>query len=521
MNHGPSAGWYPDPSGRHQRRWWDGARWTSAVNTDGVSGSDPAGMRTPPSEISAAVGAPPPAAVQAHPAAAAAANGSPWLVAVSIGTAAIVLALVLVGLRTFTDGSLSGSARPAAAGHTVPTLGPVSQGPLLNSAPSVSAGGVLAWGWDHFGQLGDGPPKTEQTTAVPVKGLEGDTPIVAVSTAGGNHSLLLRGDGSVLAWGSDLGGELGDGSANTDQLQPVAVSGLGPGSGVVAVSAGSYHSLALRTDGSVVAWGENGSGQLGGGATSPQESAPVEVKGLGAGSGVVAVSAGGNHSLALRADGTVLAWGSETYGQLGNGAINGGIYADQPTPIPVLGLGAGSGVIAIDAGYDHNLALRADGSILSWGDDQFGQLGDGETREGKPGPVAVSDLESGSGVVAVSAGLTHSLALRSDGSVLAWGSDYSGELGDVAFDGSRPRPVAVTGLGRGSGVVAISAGGGHSLALRSDGSVLAWGSDEYGQIGDGGLNEDQSTHVAVDGLGAGSGIVAVAAGFQHSLAARK
>ena len=379
----------------------------------------------------------------------------------------------------------------------------------------------MAWGWDQSSQLGDGAPQLDQPGPVVVGGLRGGSPIVAVAAAGGGYSLALHADGSVLSWGTNASGELGDGGAEDEQATPVLVTGLGPGSGIVAVSAGSYHNLALRADGSVLSWGGNRAGELGRGDTGTHQPTPVAVTGLGPGSGVVAVSAGGNHSLALRSDGSVLSWGNDHFGELGNGLVALAAGENQPTPAPVVGLGAGSGVVAIDAGGNHSLALRADGSVVAWGADHFGQLGVGGSRTGgRAVPVPVSGLGAGGGVVAVSAGISHSLALRSDGSVLAWGADISGELGTVADNKTEPRPVAVDELGPGSGVVAVAAGGPHSLALRSDGSVLSWGNDEKGQLGDGAPHENRATPTTVTGLGPGSGAVAVAAGFRHSLVAK-
>jgi alpha-tubulin suppressor-like RCC1 family protein len=219
------------------------------------------------------------------------------------------------------------------------------------------------------------------------------------------------GDGSVLAWGSDVTGQLGDGGVNFEKFTPVTVSGLGAGKPVVAVAAGTTHSLALRADGSVVAWGDDVWGQLGDGGTNTARSTPVAVSGLGAGSGVVAVAAGGFHSLALRADGSVLAWGEDGSGQLGDG----GTHTNQPTPVAVSGLGAGSGVVAVAGGTRHSLAIRSDGSVLAWGYNFYGQLGDGGAPVNRTVPVAVSGLGAGSGVVDVDGGDNHSLAVRSDG----------------------------------------------------------------------------------------------------------
>ncbi|WP_407541950.1 hypothetical protein Q0M94_20985 (plasmid) [Deinococcus radiomollis] len=241
---------------------------------------------------------------------------------------------------------------------------------------------------------------------------------------GDAHSLALKPDGTVVAWGSNASG------------QATVPSGL---SGVVTVSAGQNHSLALKSDGTVVAWGSNASGQ----ATVPS--------GL---SGVMAVSAGGLHSLALKSDGTVVAWGDNTSGQ-----------STVPSGL--------SGVVAVSAGQNHSVALKSDGTVVAWGNDDLGQ----------------TDLPAGlSGVVAVSVGSYHTLALKSDGTVVAWGDNTSGQA-------TVPADL--------SGVVAVSAGGLHNLALKSDGTVVAWGNDDLGQ-----------TDVPA-GL---SGVVSLSAGYVHSLA---
>jgi alpha-tubulin suppressor-like RCC1 family protein len=378
---------------------------------------------------------------------------------------------------------------------------------------------VLAWGGDGGGGLGDGLPFRNQSTPVTVRGLGAASGITAVS-AGWAHSLALRSDGSVVVWGLDNWGQLGDGGGNVDQPSPVPVIGLGPGSAVVAVSAGAFHNLAVRADGSVLAWGMDDLGQLGDGGANADQPVPVEVSGLGPGSGVVAVAAGFWHSLALRADGSVVAWGHNWAGQLGTGddEVDGG--TGVPEPVAVSGLGAGSGVVGLAAGAQHSVAVASDGSVLAWGAGQmFGFVPEGTDNE-QLTPAVVPGLAPGSGAVAVSAGASHTLVARSDGSVAAWGADDRGQLGDSATHAGRAGVVEVDGLGSGSGVVAVAAGGAHSLALRADGSVLAWGFDQNSQLGDGGADIDQPVPVPVHGLGAGSGVVAVDAteGSGHSIA---
>jgi hypothetical protein len=307
----------------------------------------------------------------------------------------------------------------------------------------------------------------------------------------------------VWAFGNADWGRLGDGvSALTEgsdfTVTPTGVCALGtvgecPGGPyldeVSAIAAGGSHSLALLGDGTVLAWGENESGQLGVGTTSGPGSCtirgrietervetrscspvPVAVEGL---SGIVAIAAGAADSLALSGGGTVTAWGANSHGQLGDKKT-----ASSDVPVAVSGL---TGVVAIAAGGEHNLALLSNGTVMAWGSNASGQLGDGTTTD-RHAPVAVSGL---SGVVAISAGGEHSLALLSDGTVEAWGANNEGQLGDGSTEPSDV-PVAVTGL---SGVSAVSAGGATSLALLGDGTVRSWGTNGFGQLGFGGHGE--------------------------------
>ena len=328
----------------------------------------------------------------------------------------------------------------------------------------------------------------EQHSPVAVAGLTG---VVAV-VAGATHSLALKNDGTVLAWGSNASGQLGDGTT-TDRYGPVTVSGL---RGVVAVVAGGYHSLALESNGTVRAWGNNGVGQLGDGTTTDRYG-PVTVSGL---RGVVAVVAGVGHSLALKSDGTVWAWGLNNLGQLGDGTTT-----QRLSPVAVPGL---TGVVAVAGGDYHSLALKSDGTVWAWGSNVSGQLGDGTTTD-QVSPVALTGL---TGVVAVAGGGYHSLALKGDSTVLAWGYNGEGELGDGTVT-EQHSPVAVTGL---TGVVAVAGGGYHSLALKSDGTVLVWGYNAYGELGDGTIT-NRTSPVVVPSL---SGVAAVATGGWHTLAVK-
>ena len=198
---------------------------------------------------------------------------------------------------------------------------------------------------------------------------------------------MLKRDGSVLAWGNGTSGQLGIGSSGKVSA-PTQVRGLGPGSGVVAIAAGGSFALALKADGTLLAWGNNASGQLGDGTAPKDHAAPVPVRGVGRGSGVVAIAAGATFALALKRDGTVLAWGNNASGQLGDGTAP----LDHVTPVAVVGLDGRQPIKAIAAGGSHSLATRADGSTMAWGNNSSGQLGDNTAPADHATPVAVAIL---------------------------------------------------------------------------------------------------------------------------------
>ncbi|WP_225409010.1 RCC1 domain-containing protein [Stigmatella hybrida] len=318
--------------------------------------------------------------------------------------------------------------------------------------------------------------------------------ILAVS-AGGSHSLALRSDGTVWAWGSNSAGQLGNGRKDT---VPVPVPGQVVGlEGVIAVAAGLSHSLALREDGTVWAWGNGGEGQLGDGSALDWDK-PVQVSEV---TGVIALAAGDNHSMALRGDGTVWAWGDNEGGQLGDGTDN-----DQAVPEQVRGLPGDC--TALGGGLDQSLAVCGDGNVWAWGYNDSGELGETMSEE-QYTPVQVKGLTR---IKAVASGDSHSLALSEDGSVWAWGDNSEKQLGDDDTEAApRPTPVQVQGV---TGVTDVAAGTSHSVALTADGTLWAWGLNDNGELGDG-TDTSRASPARVQGL---KDIEVLAVGDSHAVA---
>jgi alpha-tubulin suppressor-like RCC1 family protein len=394
---------------------------------------------------------------------------------------------------------------------TLALFGTTISGPPIEARASGSSGfpgSAWAWGYNSSGQLGNATT-TNSSTPVQVS-LPSGTTVTAIA-GGSAHSLALTSSGQVLAWGYNADGELGNGITTTTGCfcisTPVAVS-LPSGITVTAIAGGQSHSLALTSTGQVLAWGSNSYGQLGNGSTT-NSSTPVAVS-LPSGTTVTAIAAGDGHSLALTSSGQVLAWGWNFYGQLGNGTTT-----NSSTPVPV-SLPSGTTVTAIAVGFYHSLALTSSGQVLAWGWNFYGQLGNGTTTTTTscqciPTPVQVS-LPSGTTVTAVAGGYGHSLALTSTGRMLAWGYNGYGELGNGSTTNSST-PVAVS-LPSGTTVTAIAGGFYHSLALTSSGQVLAWGINNYGQLGNG-TTTNSSTPAVVSALQAV--VIAIAGGGYQSL----
>jgi alpha-tubulin suppressor-like RCC1 family protein len=374
-------------------------------------------------------------------------------------------------------------------GHDAGTM--TVQLPALTGAVDVTAGGSHAcalmsdgtarcWGENLHGQLGDGMPVTENSTAVTVPVAVSALSGIVRLAAGGAHTCALRGDGTAWCWGSNSWGELGLGMASPGVPTPAAVTALtgatdiramGPSSSAVDAS---EFTCALVTGGAVQCWGEGSLGELGNGLPSGAGvSTPGAVIGL---TGAAAIAAGGFHACAALGDGTVRCWGDNTGGALGDGTS-----VASPQPVEVVGV---SGVVAVACGGYHTCALLDDGTVECWGANVSGQLGNGTqstflTDLSPPAPVVGL-----AGVTALAAGDQHTCALLGDRTVQCWGRDIFGQVGTTA-PASGPAVVLPTPVEGLTDVSAIAAGQDFTCAVLADTTIRCWGANTSGQLGNG------------------------------------
>jgi alpha-tubulin suppressor-like RCC1 family protein len=347
--------------------------------------------------------------------------------------------------------------------------------------------GVLTWGYNRYGQLGNGTTANRSVPGPIVRDAGFPPGLTCTALASGYlHTLALCADGSLFSWGYNIYGQLGTGDSSQSSL-PVRVdlAGALARKTVVAIACGTYHNLALCSDGTLASWGYNNYGQLGTGDTATRK-APASVVTHGAlvGKHVVGIAAGAYHSAALCSDGTVVAWGFNDDGELGNGNTAG---STEPVAVDRSGALAGKTVIAIAAGQYHTLALCSDGTLCAWGYNKSGQCGV-PPPAGQPFPVALDSAGSlgGRRISQIAAGSMHSVARAEDGSVHAWGSNSHGQLAQPAFSHSAtPATVAMPPALDGIPASGLAAGAHHSLACFPDGSFASWGANSHGQLGTG------------------------------------
>jgi alpha-tubulin suppressor-like RCC1 family protein len=385
----------------------------------------------------------------------------------------------------------------SAEGPRAQAAGAVSVSASLDHTCAVTAaGGAKCWGANNFGQLGDGSIMT-RTAPVDVTGL--DSGVVAIS-AGEFHTCALMATGGVKCWGGNYKGQLGDGTTS-QRTEPVDVLTLT--SGVTAIAAGGNHTCARTTAGAAKCWGDNVDSQLGspavddcnaGAPVDPCSKTPQNVTGLS--SGVTSVASGRYHTCAVTNSGGVKCWGHNFQGQVGNGSPP----AYIGTPVNVTGLT--SGVASIELGAFHSCAVTAGGAAKCWGQNIEGQLGDASTTL-RNAPVSVSGLAAG--VSGISAGRYHTCAALAAGGVKCWGRNDRGQLGAVGTTescGTPPQPCSTTPLdvqGLAGVKASLAAGWQHSCAVPYSGALQCWGANGVGQLGDGTIM-DRPSPTGVSGM---------------------
>ena len=316
-------------------------------------------------------------------------------------------------------------------------------------------GDIWAWGYNRYGQLGDGTTVDKKT---PVQVMISN--VIDIS-AGSEYNLAIKSNGTVWAWGFNIFGQLGDGST-TNRSIPVQVNGL---TDIISISAGIYHSLALKNDGTVWAWGSNNQGAIGD-STWVSRTSPVKVSNL---SNIIAISAGGNTSFALKSDGTVWAWGYNRTGDLGIGS-----YSDRNIPTNIDSI---NNIISISAGRYSTYAIKSNGTLYAWGSNGYGQLGD-NTLLNRIIPVQAVGINN---VKEVYAGIYHCIAYKIDNTVWSWGRNDCGQLGNGTYIDNK-NPNLINNF---TGINAIASKGNHNIVIKSNNTVWTWGENNFGQLGDG------------------------------------
>lgn len=360
---------------------------------------------------------------------------------------------------------------------------------LAHNLAWTSDGTLWAWGYNSDGELGDNST-TSRDKPVPVRRAPGMGRI-AKAAAAGYHSVAVDDEGVVWAWGQNGYGQLGN---NTTMQSNVPVRVLFPVNTppITAVACGRNHTLALDENGGVWAWGNNGSGRLGNGNTSPHSSIPVAVtKPLGMGT-VVALAASDASSYALDDSGEVWAWGYNGNGQLGIGN-----FTPQTTPVQVHTSTGLPAIVSLAANGSHVLARAANGAVWAWGYNGYGQLGIGSTtQQTRPQPIT-SGLTSSR---FLGTGSDHSLGVANTGDAWAWGDNGTGQLGNNSTTQSTSPTQVFSVSGGLENVLQIAGGDWHSLALKEDGTLWAWGNNSQGRLGVGTTPSQSLVPVQVSGV---------------------
>jgi alpha-tubulin suppressor-like RCC1 family protein len=351
---------------------------------------------------------------------------------------------------------------------------------------------LWSWGYNPYGTLGVNDTTDRNT---PVTTLLGGTNWKSV--AGGlYHTIALKTDGTLWSWGYNDFGQLG---VNNNTTRSTPVTTLLGGTNWKSVAGGNYHTIAIKTDGTLWSWGYNGYGQLGVNDTTPR-STPVTT--LLGGTNWKSVAAGQQYTIALKTDGTLWSWGRNSYGALG-------VNDTTPRSTPVTTLLGGTNWKSVAGGLYHTIAIKTDGTLWSWGLNNNGQLGVNNTAQRN---TPVTTLLGGTNWKSVAGGYGHTIAIKTDGTLWSWGYNSNGQLG---VNDTTQRNTPVTTLLGGTNWKSVAAGQRYTIALKTDGTLWSWGYNSNGQLG---VNDTTHRSTPVTTLLGGTNWKSVAGGSYHTIA---
>jgi len=398
-----------------------------------------------------------------------------------------------------------------------------------HSSVMTSEGRIFTWGKNEYGQLGDGTATNRDTPTLITSNFSlniGET--ITSASLGSNYSSAITSEGRIFTWGYNRRGQLGDGSYNLDPNSiPTEITSnfsLNIGETITETSLGFYHSSAITSEGRIFTWGDNYHGKLGDG-TATDRYAPTEITSnfsYNTGETITEVSLGSSHSSAITSKGRIFTWGYNFYGQLGDGT---NINKDIPTEITSkFNLNTGETITSVSLGSNYSSAITSEGRIFTWGYGVYGQIGDGTTAN-RYTPIEITSnfgLDVGETITSASLGSNHSSAISSEGRIFIWGSNAFGQIGDGTTT-DRYIPIEITGnfsLNVGETITGVSLGSNHSSAITSEGKIFIWGFNSDGQLGDGTTtNRDTPTEITSNfTLYTGETITTVSLGYAHSSA---